>query len=76
MIIFSDHAKGQNKKRKIPKQTILKTIKYPDSIYESYRGRKIRQRRIEDRILRVVTVTEGTKIIVITQYYWRADYEN
>lgn len=69
MIEFSDHAKERNLKRKIPKDRIIKTVKEPEEILDSVRGRKLRRREFGDKILEVVTVTEGRKVIIITQYY-------
>ncbi len=69
MIEFSNHAKERNLKRKIPKSWIVKTVKQPEKILESLKGRKLRRRKFGSKILEVVTVTEGNKITIITQYY-------
>lgn len=69
MIEFSEHARERNLKRKIPKKWIIEAVRNPDEIKESFRGRKLRRKRFEDRVLEIVTVTEGSKIIVITQYW-------
>jgi len=62
-------AKERNRKRKIPKNWILKTVKEPEEILDSSRGRKLRRKKFQDKTLEVVTVTEGTKITIISQYY-------
>ncbi|MBI4991382.1 DUF4258 domain-containing protein [Candidatus Gottesmanbacteria bacterium] len=69
MIEFSDHAKERNLKRKIPKNWIIKTVKEPEEILNSFRGRKLRRKKFGDKILEVVTTNGGNKITVITQYY-------
>ncbi len=69
MIEFSDHAKKRNLKRKIPKKWILKTAKEPEEIINSFKGRELRRKKFDDKILEVVTVSEGNTIKIITQYY-------
>jgi hypothetical protein len=68
-IIFSDHAFEQIKRRGIPEELIVETAREPEEIFSSYRGRKLRRRRIDDRILEVVTKTEGSRITIITAYF-------
>lgn len=68
-IVFSDHAKFQIKKRSVSKKQIIETIKNPQEILPSFKNRRLRQRRFGDKILEVVTVTEGSRITVITTYY-------
>lgn len=69
MIEFSDHAKERNRKRKIPIKWILKTVKNPEEILDSFKGRKLNRRKFGNKILEIVTVKEGNKVKVITQYY-------
>lgn len=69
MIVFSDHAIDQNEKRKIPESRIVRTVTDPDDVEPSSRGRVIRKKRFGKKVLEVITVTEGSRIIVITQYY-------
>ncbi len=68
-IEFSDHAKERNLRRKIPKNRIIQTIKNPSELLGSSRGRKLRRKKFGNKTLEVVTITEGSKIIIITQYY-------
>jgi len=68
-IIFSDHAKFQLKKRKIPEELVKKAVLIAQTITSSYRGRKLRRMLVDDKLLEVITRTEGSKIIVITGYY-------
>ena len=65
---FSEHAKLQLKERGISMKAVLAVIAKPQKILSSYRGRKLRQGIIGDKILEVVTKTEGTKITVVTAY--------
>lgn len=69
MIVFSDHALAQNKKRKIPKLRIVRTVTNPDEVEQSSRGRVMRRKRFGEKMLEVITVTEGSRVTVITQYY-------
>lgn len=69
MIVFSDHAIDQNKKRKIPESRILQTVTDPDDVEPSSRGRVMRKKQFGKKILEVITVTEGSRVTVITQYY-------
>lgn len=68
-IKFSDHAKKQLKERYISKKRTTETVKDPDRILASFKNRRLRQRRFGDKILEVVTVTEGSRITVVTAYY-------
>ncbi|MBI4066602.1 DUF4258 domain-containing protein [Candidatus Gottesmanbacteria bacterium] len=69
MIVFSDHALEQNKKRKIPESRILRTVTNPQEVEQSSRGRLVRRKSFGNKTLEVITVTEGSRVTVITQYY-------
>lgn len=69
MIVFSDHAVEQNKKRKIPESSILRTVTNPEEVDKSSRGRLIRRKKFGNKILEVITATEGSRVTIITQYY-------
>ena len=68
-IEFSDHAVEQVKSRKIPRKRIIDTIKKPQKKINSFKNRMLRQRQFGSKILEAVTITEGSKITVITVYY-------
>jgi len=68
-IKFSDHARKQIKERKIPVNRVNETVKNPERKIFSSRNRKLRQRQFGSKILEVVTITEGSKITVVTAYY-------
>ena len=67
-ITFSDHAKKQLRRRKISQKLAFDIVKNPDKTIVSFRNRKLRQRLIGDKILEIVTVTEGSRITIITGY--------
>ena len=76
-IVFSDHAKEQLKNRKITEKSVLQTVRSPEDVIAGFRGRKLRHRRFNDKILRVITYTAGSRITVVTCYYLRRrKYEN
>ena len=68
-IEFSDHAVEQVKSRKIPRKRVIDTIKKPQKKIESFKNRMLRQRQFGSKILEAVTITEGSKITVITADY-------
>jgi hypothetical protein len=57
-VMFSDHALIQIKQRNITKSDILDAVKNPDSISKSFRSRKLRDKSIGSKMLRVITITE------------------
>ena len=70
-VVFSDHAKLQLKKRQISQKRILETVRNPQQMLPSFKSRRLRRRLFSGKILQVVTVTEGSKITVISGYYLR-----
>jgi len=66
---FSDHAKKQLKRRGISQKLTIKIVRNPQEILSSFRGRKLRRKRIGGKLFEVVTRTEGSRITVITAYY-------
>ena len=72
-IKFSKHAEDQIKIRKISKTLIAKTVYEPESILSSFKKRKLRQKKVGDKLLEVVTKTEGSRITVVTAYYLKED---
>lgn len=76
-IVFSDHAKKQLRRRKIQQEMVIQTIRHPQEILPSFKGRRLRRRAFGDKILQAVTITEGSKITVVSSYYLRRKrYEN
>jgi hypothetical protein len=68
-IKLSDHAIQQIKRRNLTQDLVIDIVGKPEEILTSYRRRKLRRRKIGDKILEVVTRTEGSRITVITAYY-------
>lgn len=67
-IEFSDHALEQIRERNLSKTQVKKTVENPDEILPSFRNRELRRKMFGDKILEVVTVTEGSRITIITAY--------
>lgn len=67
-VVFSNHAKEQLKSRGISKKAVLTVVEKPQAILSSYQGRKLRQKRVGGKLLEAVTITEGSRITVITVY--------
>lgn len=70
-IIFSSHAKYQIKRRHISQKIVIDIVKNPHEITLSFKRRKLRRRLHNGKILQVVTITEGSRITVISGYYLR-----
>lgn len=70
-VAFSDHAKFQLRKRKISQELVKKAVYESIEIIPSFSDRKLRRLLIGGKILQVVTITEGSKITVISGYYIR-----
>lgn len=70
-IRFSDHAKFQLRKRHLSQKKILEIVKNSDETLPSYKNRRLRRKLIGGKILQVVTITEGSRITVISGYYLR-----
>lgn len=68
-VFFSEHSKKQLKRRKIKQKDVLSAVESPDEIGSSFKNRKLRRKRINGKILEVVTRTEGSRITVITGYF-------
>lgn len=56
-------------KRELPKGQIESVLKNPDKVLEGKKGRKIAQKVLGRRILRVVFEEHGNAYKVITAYY-------
>ena len=74
---FSDHARKKLKSRGISQKRATETVNNPDEIVSSFKSRRLRQKTFGDKILRVITITEGSRITIVTGYYVRRkEYEN
>ena len=70
-IKFSQHAKQQLKRRRISQKLAINTVRNPGEIVKSYKRRKLRRVVSGGKILQIITVTEGSKITVVSGYYLR-----
>lgn len=70
-IVFSDHSKFQLRKRHLPQKLIIEVVKNPEEIRPSYKNRILRRKLVSGKILQVVTITEGSRITVISGYFLR-----
>lgn len=68
-IVFSKHALDQLKRRRIPQRKVIEALKTSGKKKVSFRHRVLRRKRFDDKLLEVVTITEGSRITVITAYY-------
>ena len=69
-IIYTDHAEENIRERKLIKQNIVDVVKNPDKFIEDGFGRKIAQKVIGSKLLRVVYEKgENNVYIIITAYY-------
>ena len=68
-IIFSNHALEQLRRRRISQKKVIDAIRHYHQEISSFRDRKLRKMKIGDKLLEVVTKTEGSRIIVITAYF-------
>jgi hypothetical protein len=67
---FSDHALKQLKVRsRVTKAMVLSTLRNPDEILQSYRGRQLYRKRYKEELLEIVAAQEDDKIVVVTQYF-------
>lgn len=70
-VVFSDHAKFQLKERNISQKRIREIVKNPTEIIQSFKNRRLRRKSFGGKILQAVTITEGSKITVVSGYYLR-----
>ncbi len=67
-IIFIEHALERMRKRDIKKEVIIKVIKNPDNVVYGYGNRKVAQKLVDERLLRVIYEEQEEKIVVVTVY--------
>jgi hypothetical protein len=72
--IYTTHAEENIDKRRLDKSVIEATIRNPEATEISSLGRRIAQRIISDKLLRVVYEKKEQNVyIVITAYYTEKD---
>lgn len=67
-IIFIQHALDRLKERGISKELVIKIIENPDNIDPESQQRRIAQKLINGKLLRVVYDDEDESIVVISAY--------
>lgn len=67
-IVFSPHAKRQLKKRYLSQKLAKQVVREYEKKISSFRGRSLRRKQIDGKMIEIVTKTEGSRITVITGY--------
>ncbi len=67
-IVFIPHALERIKERGIPEGLVIEALTHPDEAVDGYFGRKVAQKAIDGKLIRVIYEEHGDKIIVITAY--------
>jgi len=67
-IIFLEHSLERMEKREITQELIIATLNSPNSIILNNENRKIAQRFIDGKLIRVIYEEKMEKIIVVTAY--------
>ena len=67
-VIFVQHALDRMKERGITQEQVKTALKFDGIIDDRNEKRKVAQRLIEERLLRVVYEEEGGEIIVVSAY--------
>jgi len=67
-IVFIAHALERLRDRKISKELVIQTLNEPDSVDTGYLGRKISQKILNGKLIRVIYEETEDEILVITAY--------
>ena len=65
---YIPHALERMNERGISRELVEEVLQSPDSINDGYLGRKVAQKRINGRLIRVVCETVDNDVVVITAY--------
>lgn len=71
-IVYTEYAEDTIRDRAIPKQFIEDALLNPDSVVEGKKGRKIAQKKVGEKLLRIVFESNPNAFMVITAYYTAA----
>ena len=71
-IVITKHAFERMQKYNASKEIVLSAIEYPDSVINSYKERRIYQKKLNGYILRVILEEEKEIKTVITVYKSRS----
>ncbi len=66
---YFEHAENNLADRNIPKKLVQNAILNPDIVLEAKKGRKIAQKLVGNKLLRVIYNSHGKTYIVVTAYY-------
>ena len=67
-IVFISHALERIKERGISKDLVIEALTNPDKVEEGYFGRKVAQKVVDEKLIRVIYEEHEDEIIVITAY--------
>lgn len=70
---YTDHAEENIEERKLNKSIIEDVVKYPEKVLESKFGRKIAQKVVSNKLLRVIYEQKDNVYIIVTAYYTKPD---
>ncbi len=66
---YISHAEESLAERRLPKSLVEDAVRRPDAVLPGRFGRKIAQKQIGNKLLRVVYEERGNVYIVVTAYY-------
>jgi len=69
--VYSDHARANMTERRISNHVVEDVVVNPEQITDSRRGRKIAQKTVGNRLLRVVYKEAEKVYIIVTVYFAR-----
>jgi len=67
-IRFIPHALQRLEERGIPRELVEEAVKNPDEVRDGYCGRKVAQKRLNGKLIRVIFEEEEGDVVVITAY--------
>lgn len=70
LIEFSQHALDQLRERGISKLMVVETVRHPDEVLDSFRGRQLFRRAYNGLMLEVVVVREDNRHVIVTEYFY------
>ena len=71
--IYTQHALENIQERDLSKALIESTVAEPDKIMEGKIGRKIAQKQIGNKLLRIIFEQQNDAYIIVTAYYASAE---
>ena len=70
---YTDHAEENIKERKLNKKIIENILKHPNKIAEGRFGRKIAQKIVGEKLLRIIYEENDNVYIIVTAYYTKSE---